>query len=97
MRLVPSTSIGRVGLLLAGVGVAAYAILLTVHESMGGFEHIARLLGLGLPILAMIAGAVLAAIAVIRRGDRALLAYVAIVPGGFFLLALLAEAVGLME
>jgi hypothetical protein len=97
MRILPSTPIGRVGLLLAGIGVAAYAILLTVHESMGGFEHVARLLGLGLPILAMVVGAVLAAIAVIRRGDRGILAFAAMVPGGFFLLLLVAEAVGLME
>jgi hypothetical protein len=45
----------------------------------------------------MVVGAVLAAIAVIRRGDRGILAFAAMVPGGFFLLLLIAEAVGLME
>ncbi len=95
--MLPGTPIGRAGLVLAVVGLAAYAILLAVNESQQGLGDWGRLLGLGLPILAMVVGAVLAAIAVIRRGDRGILAFAAMVPGGFFLLLLLAEAVGLME
>jgi len=97
MRALPSTPLGRAGLVLAVVGLVAYAILLAVNEAQEGLGNLGRLLGLGLPILAMVVGAVLAAIAVVRRGDRAILAYAAIVPGGFFLLLVLAEAVGLME
>lgn len=97
MRAFPSTSIGRAGLVIAVVGFVAYAILLAVNETQQGLGDLGRLVGLGVPILAMVVGAVLAAIAVLRRGDRAILAYAAIVPGGFFLLLLIAEAVGLME
>jgi len=58
LRILPSTPIGRGGLVLAAVGLVAYAILLTVNEqTQGGLGDLGRLLGLGLPILAMVVGA----------------------------------------
>jgi hypothetical protein len=90
--MLPGTPIGRAGLVLAVVGLAAYAVALPFVDAVS-----APVLLWGLPVAATVVGAVLAAIAVIRRGDRGVLAYAAIVPGAFFLLLLLAEAVGLME
>ena len=94
MAVLPQTTLARVGLGLDLVALIAYIAVLAIG---GVFFEEARAVGLGLPILSMVVGSALVLIAMVRRGERSLLAGVALLPGAFFLLALIAEITGLME
>lgn len=92
MRILPATLLGRVAVALAAIGLVAYAVAIAYVDDVASPVY-----AWGAPVAAMVVGAVLAGIAILRRGDRAILAYAALVPGAFFLVLLLAEAVGLLE
>ena len=94
MAILPRTTLARVGLGLDLIALIAYLAVMTIGSST--FEE-ARAVGLGVPILALLVGAALVLVAIVRQGERALLAWLAMLPGAFFLLALLAELTGLME
>lgn len=94
MRILPTTRLARVALVIDAVAVAVYALSLARVDSAGAGG---RALGLGIPLLAMLVGAVLALIAIMHRGERSLLAWVALIPGVLALLGLLAELTGLIE
>ena len=87
MAVLPQTTLARVGL---GIDVAAIAVFAALLVSGYG-------VGLGLPLFALALGAVLVLVAIVRRGERSLLAGLALLPGAFLLLALIAEITGLME
>ena len=92
MRILPATPLGWAASAIAAVGLVAYAIAMALVDEVASPVY-----AWGAPVAAMVVGAVLAGIAILRRGDRAILAYAALVPGAFFLVLLLAEAVGLLE
>lgn len=94
MRILPVTRLAWVAVAVDAVAIAIYAGFLLASDGPDGGN---RMLGLGPPLLAMAAASVLALIAIARRGERALLAWIALVPGGLVVLALIAEATGLME
>lgn len=76
------------------IAIAAYVGVLIVVDRAGAAG---RLFSLGLPLLAMAAASIVALIAIVRRHERALLVWIALIPGALVLLALIAEATGLME
>ena len=94
MAVLPQTTLARVGLGLDLVALTAYIAVLAIG---GVFFEEARAVGLGLPIMSMLVGSMLVLAAIIRQGERSVLAALALIPGGFFLLALVAEITGLME
>lgn len=94
MRILPSTRLAWVAVAVDAIAIAVYAGFLVVADRSGDGG---RLISLGLPLLAMAAASVLVLVAIARRGERSLLAWVALVPGVLVLLALIAEATGLME
>ena len=94
MRILPQTTLARVGL---GLDIVALAVYIAVLAIGGFFVNEARAVGLGLPILSMVVGSALVLVAIVRRGERSVLAGLALIPGAFFLLALVAEITGLME
>ena len=94
MTILPRTTLARIGLGLDLVALTAYIAVLVVG---GFFFNEARAVGLGLPILSMLVGSALVLAAIVRRGERSVVGWIALVPGAFFLLALIAEITGLME
>ncbi len=93
MSILPVTTLARVGLVIDAIAILIYVGVLVVVDSLGD----ARAMSLGPPLLAMAVGSVLSLIAILRQGERALLAWLALVPGVLVVLALIAELTGLME
>jgi hypothetical protein len=92
-RLVPATGLGRAGSVVALLGVAVLAALIVAGARQTGPDERPGFWGAWL--LIAISGVLL--LAALRRGERALLAYAALVPFALFLLLLLMELTGLME
>lgn len=94
MRIVPISRLGR-----AGVGVVALALLLYIATLVLVIDgpRPSNVLWLGPTLIGMVVGSGLALAAITRRGERALLAWVVLVPGVLVLLALIAEITGLIE
>lgn len=94
MRILPNTRLAWIAIVVDAIAIAVYAGFLSVADrSAGG----GRMISLGLPLLAMAAASLLVVVAIARRGERSLLAWIALIPGVLVLVALIAEATGLME
>jgi len=92
-RVLPTTGLGRAGALAALLGLLAVVALVVTDVLQAGPDERP---GFWIGWLAITASGVLLLVA-LRRGERALLAYVALIPFGLFLLLLLMELTGLME
>lgn len=92
-RVLPTTGLGWVGAVTALVGLLAVVALIVTDVLQTGPDERP---GFWMGWLLITASGVLLLIA-LRRGERAILAYVALVPFGLFLLLLLMELTGLME
>ena len=93
----PTTSLGRLGAMLTGLGLAGWILFVVVNDALQGLGSPWRLLALLLSQVALVGGGVLCAVAVARRGERAPLVYAALVPAALMVLLILAEVTGLME
>lgn len=92
-RLLPATGLGWAGVVVALVGTAALVAMLVAAALQTGPDERP---GFWIAWLGITAGGVLL-LAAVWRGERALLAFVALVPFGLFLVLLLMELTGLME
>lgn len=91
--VLPTTALGWAGVGVALLGLLALVALLMVDQAQTGPDERP---GFWIAWLAITVGGVLTLIA-LRRGERAILAFVALVPFALFLLLLLMELTGLME
>lgn len=90
---VPITGIGRAGAAVALLGLASLVAMIAADR---GPDTPSWVPSLWWGWLAITAGGVLTLIA-LRRGERAVLSFVALVPFALFLILLLMELTGLME
>ncbi len=89
----PATGLGWAGVVVALAGLAAFVALIAVDALQAGPDERP---GFWVAWLAITAGAALI-FGALARGERALLAFVALVPFALFVVLLLMELTGLME
>ena len=92
-HLLPTTTLGRIGSATALAGLLVVLALIVTDALQAGPDQRP---GFWIGWLVITASGVLL-IAALRRGERALAAYLALLPFGLFLLLLLFEMSGLIE
>ena len=97
MATYPTTAAGRRGVVLVAAGVAAYVLFVVANDALQGLGSPWRVLALLGSQVILLGGGAICAVAVARRGERALAVYLALVPVALMLLLILAEVSGLME
>lgn len=93
--LVPTTRLGIAGALLAALAVAVAVVVIATDAARSGPDANPRL-GWSAVWLIVVASGILTGVA-LARGERALLAWVALTPTALFAVLLVMELVGLME
>ena len=89
----PATGLGWAGVVVALLGLAALVVLISLDR---GPDTPAGVPGLWVAWLGITVGAAILFVA-LRRGERSLLALIALVPFALFVILLLMELTGLME
>ena len=97
MPILPTTQLGRRGLAVTAVGLAAWIAFLIANDALDGLGSPWRLLALAGSQLLLLGGGAACVIAVACRGERALLVLVALVPVALMALLIVAEVSGLIE
>lgn len=93
--LVPTTRLGIAGALLAALSVAVAIAVIVADATRSGPDPDLRL-GWSAVWLIVVASGILTGVA-LGRGERAVLAWIALVPTALFAVLLVMELVGLME
>ena len=93
----PSTSLGRRGVLVTLLGVVAYALFIVANDALQGLGSPWRVLALLASQVILLGGGALCLVAIARRGERAPAVYVALIPSILMALAIVAEVTGLIE
>ena len=93
----PSTSLGRRGSIIAGLGLVGWILFVVVNDALQGLGSPWRVLALFASQLVLLAGGVLCGVAITRRGERSPAVFVALIPSVLMALAIVAEVTGLME
>ncbi len=91
--VLPATGLGWAGVVVALLGLVSLVALIAVDALQTGPDERP---GFWIAWLGITAGAVLI-VGAVARGERALLAFVALIPFALFLVLLLMELTGLME
>ena len=89
--VVPTTRSGWIGVVLAAVAIVAFVLAVALDSPDTGRNPFAFTWG-----LVVVSGAV-ELFAILRRGERSVLGFVALAPFAFLLVLLVMEATGLME
>ena len=89
----PPTRLGRIGAILAAVALAIFGagVALQVQDHAAAFNPLA------FSWFLILASGAVELIAIVRRGERSILGFVALVPSALLLLLFAMELVGLME
>lgn len=89
--LLPMTRSGRIGAILAGVAVVVFVLVVALNSPDTGRNPFA------ITWVIVVVSGVVELFAILRRGERSVVGFVALLPFAFLVVLLMMEATGLME